>query len=147
MIETALVFALGALCSGIVALLLYPAFTRRAVRLARRDMEARLPRTLDEIAALRDGVRAEYAARTARVESALATANRALTDERIAKADMSVQLAALWTERRGYEASLAEAEARVTATFAELREREERLARALAENRDLERRLSRIEER
>lgn len=147
MIETALVFAFGALAAGLIALLLVPAFTRRAARLARRDLEARLPRTLDEIAAMRDGVRADYAARCARVEAALSQARQSLSDERLVLADMQVQLTALKTERRGYEGSLEDAERRVSDAFAELRTREEALARALAEKRELDREVKRLAER
>ncbi len=147
MIETALVFALGALVSGLIALVVFPAFTRRAARLARRDLEARLPRTLDEVAAMRDAVRAEYAARTARVEATLADVRQALSDERVASAEIALQLSALQIERRGYEAGLADAERRVSEAFEELRRSEEALARSEAQRRDLERQLVRFGER
>ena len=147
MIESALVFALGALTTAILAIVVMPAFTRRAARLARRDLELRLPRTLDEIAALRDGVRAEYAARTARVQAALEAANQSLVAERLTKADMAVQLSALRSERRAYQATMSEAEDRITAAFADLREREESLARAAMEKRELERQLTRLSEK
>jgi hypothetical protein len=96
---------------------------------------------------MRDGVRAEYAARTARVQAALDTANQALMEERLSKADMSVQLAALRSERRAYQATMSDAETRIAAAFSDLRAREEALAQAAIEKRDLERQLARLDER
>jgi hypothetical protein len=146
-IENALVFALGALATAILALVVMPAFTRRAARLARRDFERTMPRTMEEMAAMRDGVRAEYAARTARVQAALDAANQSLMEERLSKADMSVQLAALRSERRAYQATMSEAETRITAAFSDLRAREEALAQAAIEKRELQRQIARLEER
>jgi hypothetical protein len=140
-IEEALVFALGALASGLLALVLFPAFTRRAARLARRDAEARLPRSLAEIAAGKDAVRAEYAVKTARVEADLRQVRKALIEERLARAEEQTDLYALRSEKRAFAAAIEDAERRVDEARAELRAREEALNRAAAERRELERRL------
>lgn len=141
MIEDALVFALGALFAGLVALVLFPPFMRRAARLARRDFEARLPHTAAEFAAAKDAVRAEYAARTARVEAERDAVQAALAAERLALAAERRDRLGAEGERGALGDALAEAERRTTAARAELREREEALARAAAEQRELERRL------
>lgn len=139
MIENALVFALGALAAGLLALVLFPAFTRRAARLARRDYEASLPRSLTEIAAARDGVKAAYAARIARVEYELAEARRALTEERTARTGDKSLLDRALIEAAAKTNAYAEAEARTEALRTELRARDEALARIGAERREMER--------
>lgn len=139
MIENALVFALGALAAGLLALVLFPAFTRRAARLARRDYEASLPRSLTEIAAARDGVKAAYAARIARVEHDLAEAKRALTEERTARTADKTLLDRALIEAAAKTNAFSEAEARTEALKTELRARDESLARIGAERREMER--------
>jgi len=67
-IETAMVFALGVLVAALLALLVLPALSRRAERLARRRVEARFPASLAEIAAERDHFRAELAVEARRLE-------------------------------------------------------------------------------
>lgn len=147
MIANALVFLSGALVAGLVALILYPAFTRRAARLARRELEQRLPRSLSEIAAEKDAIRAEYAARAAKTEVELRTARKSLVDERLARAEETAELLLLRADRRTYSEGLAAAEARVGEAREQLRARDEALARTAAENRDLERRLAGMNER
>ena len=61
MIEQAMVFSLGFLCAGLLALLLLPAVWRRAVRLSRRRLETLTPLSMDEIRAERDLLRAQFA--------------------------------------------------------------------------------------
>ncbi len=141
MIENALVFVLGALAAGLLALVLFPAFTRRAARLARRDMEASMPRSLSEIAAARDGVKAAYAARLARADVEIADLRRALTEERAARSGDQGQIERAHSEAAAKANAVAEAEARTEAVRAELRARDEALARIGAERKDLESRL------
>lgn len=57
-------FALGFLSAGILALVVIPPFWRRAVRLARRNMERTLPMTRAEIQAEKDQIRAGFAMST-----------------------------------------------------------------------------------
>ncbi|WP_075215300.1 hypothetical protein [Mongoliimonas terrestris] len=147
MIESALVFTLGALSAGLLALLVFPAFTRRAARLARRDAEARLPRSLNEIAAAKDGVRAVFAARTARVEVENAYLGDRLTEERMARAEDGLQLSAARAEVQSLAEALREMEERLTATRDRLLDRDEAIARLTVERRDLERRFAALAER
>ncbi|HET7409455.1 MAG TPA: hypothetical protein VFJ13_04585, partial [Paracoccaceae bacterium] len=61
MIATGLIFLLGVLTATFVALLVSPLVWRKAQRLARRDFEATIPTTSNEIRAGLDRVRAEAA--------------------------------------------------------------------------------------
>ena len=61
MIATALIFCLGALCASLIALLFVPLVWRRAQRLARREFDATIPTSVNEIRAEMDLVRATSA--------------------------------------------------------------------------------------
>jgi chromosome segregation ATPase len=61
LIEQAMVFALGFFIAGLLALVIAPAFWRRAVRLSRRRLEMMIPLSSREIIAERDLLRAEFA--------------------------------------------------------------------------------------
>lgn len=63
-----MIFALGAMSVGLLFLLLLPAVSRRAMRLARRRLEMLLPLSMDEVIAERDLLRAEFAAERRRLE-------------------------------------------------------------------------------
>lgn len=63
-----MVFALGFLLAGLLALLFMPVLSRRAVRLATRRLSMLVPLSMAEVAAERDGVRAEHAATARRLE-------------------------------------------------------------------------------
>jgi chromosome segregation ATPase len=67
-IQSILFFALGFLTAGFIALLVAPAFWRRAVNLTRKRVEAAMPMTLDEIQADKDRMRAEFAMSARRLE-------------------------------------------------------------------------------
>lgn len=68
MLATGLVFVLGALIASLVALLLVPLVWRKAQRLARRDFEATIPTSVNEIRAEVDAVRAASAFDIRRIE-------------------------------------------------------------------------------
>jgi chromosome segregation ATPase len=83
-IQSILFFALGFLTAGFIALLVAPAFWRRAVNLTRKRVEAAMPMTLDEIQADKDRMRAEFAMSARRLEmsvQALREKNAAQTVE------------------------------------------------------------------
>lgn len=140
MIESALVFALGLLTAGFLALLLFPAFNRRAVRLAWREAEARLPRNMNEITAARDAVRAVYAAKVARAEVEARESRDALVEERLVRSEIESQMAAVRSEKSALATALAETEARLALAHDLIRSREEALAQANADLREMERR-------
>jgi chromosome segregation ATPase len=68
MIEQAMLFALGFLVAGLIALAAAPAFWRRAIRLSTRRLEMQLPLSPEEILAGRDLLRAEFAVERRRLE-------------------------------------------------------------------------------
>lgn len=63
-----MIFAIGFLAAALMALLILPGLSRRAERLARRRVEARLPTSMAQIAAERDQLRAELAVEARKVE-------------------------------------------------------------------------------
>jgi hypothetical protein len=67
-IEFILIFALGALCAGLLFLLSLPLLWRRAVRLSTRRLEMQLPLSMQEIYAERDQVRAQAAVDQRQIE-------------------------------------------------------------------------------
>jgi chromosome segregation ATPase len=67
-IQSLLFFGFGFLCAVLVALLVAPAFWRRAVRLTERRIRATVPLTMNEIQAEKDGLRAEFAMSARRLE-------------------------------------------------------------------------------
>ncbi len=118
-IEQLMIFALGFLFAGLLALMFLPAVWRRALRLTQRRLEQRLPLSMAEIVAERDHIRAESALERRRIEQA----NEALIETRARDlAELSRRggrIAALQTEVeaigarvRSLEASLGEAERR-----------------------------------
>jgi chromosome segregation ATPase len=72
-IEQAMFFALGFLAAGLFTLMFLPAFWRRAMRLSLRRLDLLTPLSLDKMAAERDLLRAEFAARHRRLEQKMET--------------------------------------------------------------------------
>lgn len=63
-----MIFALGFLSAGLLTLMFLPAIWRRAMRLSQRRLAQRLPVSLEEVAAERDQLRAEFAIERRRIE-------------------------------------------------------------------------------
>src|SRR4051794_4307203 len=72
-----MIFALGFLVAGLLALLFLPAVQRRAARLSARRLEMLLPLSMEEIVAERDQLRAEFAVDRRRIEQKLEAATEA----------------------------------------------------------------------
>ena len=68
MIEWLMIFALGFLTAGLLALALFPAVHARASRLAARRVMVDIPISMAEIGADRDALRAEFAVSMRRLE-------------------------------------------------------------------------------
>lgn len=66
--QSSLVFVLGFLSAGLIALIVAPMVWRRAVALTKKRIEASVPLTLTEIQADKDRMRAEFAMATRRLE-------------------------------------------------------------------------------
>ena len=71
MIEYALLVMLGFCAAGLLALLIAPTIWRRAVRLTTKRLDATLPKTLSDIEADKDLLRASYAMQIRRLEAGL----------------------------------------------------------------------------
>ncbi len=83
LIEQGMFFALGFLVMGLLWLLFLPFYWRRAVRLSLRRLEQQMPLSMREIFAERDALRAEFAARTRRIEQRAEAALEARAQDRI----------------------------------------------------------------
>jgi chromosome segregation ATPase len=81
-IEQAMIFALGFLVAGLIALAFAPAFWRRALRLTRRRLETQVPLSVEEILADRDHLRAEFAVERRRLEIRVADVAQAHAADR-----------------------------------------------------------------
>ena len=122
-----MIFALGFLVSGLLALLFLPAFWRRALRLSARRLEMQLPLSMDEIIAERDQIRAESAVELRRMEQRV----EALVEDRARDmgeigrraaviAGLDADIARLRTEAADLTARLAAREAELLAAQAEI---------------------------
>lgn len=76
MIEQVMIFALGFLVAGVIALAIAPAFWQRAIRLSTRRLAMQLPLSLEEVLAARDLLRAEFAVEQRRLEQKVEALNR-----------------------------------------------------------------------
>ncbi|MEH3147033.1 MAG: hypothetical protein PGN34_17160 [Methylobacterium frigidaeris] len=138
MIESVMIFALGFLSAGLLALLVLPALNARAERLARRRVEALFPMSIAELNAEKDHLRAEFAVIQRRLERQVeaAKAERHAEMEEMGRQTMRVGLLAGEVEQREMrlatlDRDLAAAEADLTRVQSELNET--RVARLAAE--------------
>ncbi len=122
-----MIFALGFLFAGLVALAFAPAFWRRANRLTRRRLEMQVPLSVQEILAERDQLRAEFAVGQRRLELRMAEVTRAHAADRSELGRRAAEISALnddlarrAEENREYAAALAQTEAALAQVHAEL---------------------------
>jgi len=80
-IESMMYFALGALASALVMLMIMPAIWRRAVRLTKKRIEAATPITMAEFRADKDQLRAEFALSTRRLEMNVEQLRKRLSEQ------------------------------------------------------------------
>ena len=142
MIETVLIFLAGMLTAGLGALLLMPAINSRAVRLYRRRLDQQLPRSVAEMAAAKDAIRAEMAARMARVTVELDAARQAVATAQLQSSEDRHLARALEAEKVAFEATIADYEKRLDEAHSIARYAHEAVARVDAERRDLQRQVS-----
>ncbi len=142
MIETVLVFLAGGLTAVLFALLLMPAINARAVRLYGRRLDQQLPRTVAEMAAAKDAIRAEMAARMARIEIELDAARQAVATAELRSSEDRQLARALEAEKVNFEATIADYEKRLEEAHSIARYAHEAVARVDAERRDLQRKIS-----
>ena len=129
-----MIFALGFLVSGLLALLVLSAFWRRAMRLSQRRLEMLMPLSMTEVFAERDQLRAQAAVEQRRLERKI----EALTQDRASHmseigrragviADLRAGLADVEAALRAKEAELREAWAELGALHVDLRDTSARL--------------------
>lgn len=108
MVQSILFFALGFLCAGFLALLVAPAIWRRAVALTRKRVEASVPRTLAEIQADKDSLRAEFAMTTRRLEISVKTLREQVNEQLVEISRGHEALKGLAVERKDKKQALTE---------------------------------------
>ncbi len=143
--------ALGFLAATFLALLTAPALAARADRLARRRLEAQLPRSLVELNAERDHLRAQLALRERRIEQRLEATlagkhadlaelgRRAVRIEALGRdvADRDARIAALEADLEATRTTLAETQATLSDTRGDLADTREAFAQLKRTHADL----------
>jgi len=114
-----MIFALGFLVSGLLALLVLPAFWRRAMRLSRRRLEMLMPLSMAEVFAERDQLRAQAAVEQRRLERKIEvmTQDRASHMSEIGR--RAAVIAALQEDLANIEATLRAQDAEMRHAWAE----------------------------
>jgi predicted nucleic acid-binding Zn-ribbon protein len=100
--------ALGFLLASLLALMVAPAFWRRAVRLTRRRVEMTMPMSASDIQADKDQLRAEFAIELRRVEVALEKAKDKAARELVEANKRRVEISEIKTELEGTRGRLQE---------------------------------------
>lgn len=121
-----MIFALGFLVAGLMALAFAPAFWRRALRLTRRRLETQVPLSVEEILADRDHLRAEFAVERRRLEIRVGEVAQAHAADRAELGRRAAEILALkqaveshQEEVRGRAEALAKAEEEIASLSSE----------------------------
>jgi hypothetical protein len=133
LIQAVMIFALGLLTAGLIALLVTPAIWRRAMRLTRARIEASLPMTRSEISAEKDQIRAGFAIANRRLEMDAGRLKEKLTAELIEVSRKRDEVARLERDKAELAATITTLEARAAELGAELGGADQRLADVRAE--------------
>ena len=110
MIDIGMYVALGFLLASLLALMVAPAFWKRAVRLTRRRVEMTMPMSAADIQADKDQLRAEFAIELRRVEVALEKAKDKAARELVEANKRRVEISEINTELEGIKGRLNEKE-------------------------------------
>jgi predicted nucleic acid-binding Zn-ribbon protein len=108
MIDIGLYVALGFLLASLLALMVAPAFWRRAVRLTKRRVEMTMPMSASDIQADKDQLRAEFAIELRRVEVGLEKAKDKAARELVEANKRRVEISEIKTELEGTRGRLQE---------------------------------------
>ena len=108
MIDIGMYVALGFLLASLLALMVAPAFWKRAVRLTKRRVEATMPMSAADIQADKDQLRAEFAIELRRVEVALEKAKDKAARELVEANKRRVEIAEIRTELESSKGRLQE---------------------------------------
>lgn len=144
MIESTLLFTLGFLCAGFLALMIAPAIWRRAVNLTRRRIEASVPLTMNEISADKDRMRAEFAMSTRRLEMSIKSFKEKAAEQIAEIGRHREELKRLAEERDERNAAVTALEKQAADLRAELKRREDEIQKA---NEDLKQAMQQLDQR
>ena len=138
-------FALGFLVMGLLGLLFLPFYWRRAVRLSTQRLEAQMPLSMAEILAERDGLRAEFATSTRRIELKAQAAVTARVEDRAELGRRAGQISTLATDLAASLAKAGEFEAALVAAQRAAAEAEAGLGAGMVEIHDANRFAARVQ--
>ncbi|GJD69368.1 hypothetical protein MMMDOFMJ_2299 [Methylobacterium gnaphalii] len=113
-------FALGFLVASLAALLMLPVLNRRAARLARRRIDGLFPMSMQEIAAERDALRAEFAVAERRLERKVETARAGRHSDMQMVGAKLLEVAALQHEVEERDAALSARRAEIEEALARI---------------------------
>lgn len=139
-------FVLGLLAAGLLALVIVPAFWRRALRLARARIEASIPMTRAEIEADKDQLRASFAITNRRLEMESERLRERLSQETITINRWSEEVASLTRTKEQLTATIGTMDVRIGELVQEVADRERHLADAKAAVTEREARISGLEQ-
>ncbi|MBX3580279.1 MAG: hypothetical protein KF810_00065 [Rhizobiaceae bacterium] len=125
--QSSLIFILGFLSAGLIALIVAPVAWRRAVELTRRRIEASVPLTQAEIEADKDRMRAEFAMATRRLEINFKNFREKAAAQIVEINRNREELKTLMAERTERHEALTRLELQSGEIRAELRKREDEL--------------------
>ncbi len=125
--QSSLIFILGFLSAGFIALIIAPMAWRRAVTLTRRRIEASVPLTQAEIQADKDRMRAEFAMATRRLEINFKNFREKAAAQIVEINRNREELKQLMAERTERHEALTRLEVQSGEVRAELRKREDEL--------------------
>lgn len=122
LIEQVLIFSLGFLVATLLGLMVVPALSRRAMRLARRRIELQLPLSPAEILAERDQLRAEYAVKQRQTEQKFESAQVSQAEITGELGRRTSQLVQLENQHTATRKTLDETQAELDKTASELKD-------------------------
>src|SRR5271157_5291592 len=108
MIQAILLIALGFLTASLIGVLIAPSLWNRAYRLSRKRLEQTLPISLSEIEASQDQLKAAYAVRMRRLETALTGAKQKAAMQLVDNSRLQMQIAALKDQIADLDLNLSE---------------------------------------
>jgi predicted nucleic acid-binding Zn-ribbon protein len=108
MIKAILLIALGFLIATLIGVLIAPSLWNRAYRLSRKRLEQTLPVSLSEIEAAQDQLKASYAVRMRRLETALASAKQKAAAQLVDNSRLQMQIVTLKDQITDLDLNLSE---------------------------------------
>jgi chromosome segregation ATPase len=140
-----MIFALGALAALLPALIVLPALSRRAERLARRRVEDSYPLSIAEISAERDHLRAIMAVETRKAEEKAEAMSRGRSQDMAELGRRAVAIHALEDSLKTRTASVERLEGELATTRDDLAKTRHELAEARSQLADLSHRFADLE--